>query len=603
MIGRTLLAATLLSLSPSLLGLSPSLLGLALSPPDSARLLAPFRAQNGPSVTVRGATRLEMESIKRVQGGVMLTVKLVDADLGEGVPNKKVNLTIFRDGVEIFRTTAKTSQTGSAQVFVRHHTGEYTLKLDFHGDPLYVAAKPKAQSVDLSKDILALTLASPPLVAYGGRPFPVVVTAKNEGAVANLHVKLQVQRGEKVIKVLRGLTGPDGQWRTALDPRALGKTGELLLVVTTPVTRRFNANRAVQRVTIFSQAKVTLSVSKKRARLGSAVTLRGTVRDGLGPVSGAIVRLTVGKVGLGASLTDGKGRFSRSVELRKVGLGRRLLRAHFVPRTRWRKAGSSPVVVLVVEPAKPIPMAYFLIPAGVTLLFLLAVLLVRKRPWEGLRKRLTKRQETLRAETGGIKLGKRRSFSSLFTVDHLSVSGTVVDLDRQEPLPGAQIYLRPAHTNQDPLVTATDSEGRFELGEDLTSGTYNLVITAPGWIPQSMMVNIPHRGELHGMLIRLQSVRVRVMQIYTDVVRYLLPDPELVRYWTPGESTRHVLNHTPSAPAGLSSLTALTQHVYYASEPPEVEAVSDAESLARKAKEAERQRKRDRDRVRDGDGK
>lgn len=163
MIGRTLLLATLFGLSPSLLGLAPSLLGLVLSPPDSARWLAPLRAQNGPAVTVRGATRLEMESIKRVQGGVMLTVKLVDADLGEGVPNKKVNLTIFRDGVEIFRTTAKTSQTGSAQVFVRHHTGEYTLKLDFHGDPLYVAAKPKARSVDLSKDILSLTLASPPL--------------------------------------------------------------------------------------------------------------------------------------------------------------------------------------------------------------------------------------------------------------------------------------------------------------------------------------------------------------------------------------------------------------------------------------------------------
>jgi len=574
MSGAALLLSSLLILLPSL--------------PDGALLVAPLRAQAGPKITIRGSTRLEMENIKRVQGGVMLTVKLLDADLGEGVPEKTIKLTIFRDGLEVFRTTATTTQTGSAQVFVPHRTGEYTLKLDFDGDPLYVAARPKARSVDLSKDALALTLNSPPLVDIAGRPFPVVITARHEGGVDKLHVTLQIRRGKKVIQTLRGLTGPDGNWKLAVDPRSLGKAGEVLLVATTPVTPRFNAARTAQRIAVFTRVKVTFSVNRRRARIGSTITLRGTVRDSLGPVASGIVRLTARGRRLTATLTDSQGRFSTKVELRRMGLGKVPLRAHFVPRTGWRKAGASPVVLLVVEPAKPIPIAYFLIPAGITLLFLLTVLVVRRRPWEALRKRLAKRQEAKRAETGGIELGKRRSFSSLFAEDHLSVVGTVTDLDKREPLGGARIYLRPANPRQDMRETTSDDQGHFELGE-LSPGTYNLVATAPGWIPQSLMVELPHRGELHGLSIRLQSVRVRVMQIYTDVVRYLLPEPELVRYWTPEEATRHVLGKAPIPPTGLSSLTALTQHVYYSSEPPEVETVSSAESLAEKSKAAQRE--------------
>ncbi len=569
MTGCTLLLASVLLLSPSL--------------SDGARLAASLRAQAGPKITVRGATRLEMENIQRVQGGVMLTVKLVDTDLGEGVPDKKVNLAISRDGEVVFRTSATTSKTGSAQVFVPHRTGEYALKLDFKGDHLYVAAEPKAQSVDLSKDALTLTLNSPPLVDIAGRPFPVVVEAKHDGGIANLHVKLRVLRGDKVIQTLRGLTGPDGKWKLTIKPRSLGRAGELLLVATTPVTHRFNTARTAQRITVFTRVKVTLSLSKKRARIGGKVTLSGTVRDALGPVSYGIVRLTSGGHRLTATLTDNKGRFSRTLALRKVGLGKMKLQAHYVPRTGWRKAGASPVVSLLVEPAKPIPIAYFLIPAGITLLFLLTVLVVRKRPWEGLRKRLARRQEAKVPEAGGIELGKRRSFSSLFAVDHLSVSGNVVDLNRSEPIEGAKIYLRPAEADQGVKSTTTDGSGYFELTE-LAEGTYNLVATSPGWIPQSLLVELPHRGELHGLSIRLQSVRVRVMQIYTDVVRYLLPEPELVRYWTPGESTRHVLDNKSSPPPGLSSLTALTQQVYYSHEPPVVDTVADAESLAREAK-------------------
>lgn len=542
----------------------------------------PGPKQAGPEITVRGATRLEMESIQRVQGGVMLTVKLVDADLGEGVPNKTVKLSISQNGGVVFRTTATTSTTGSAQVFVPHRTGDYVLKLDFDGDPLYVAAKPKAQSVDLSKDAISLTLDCPPLVDVAGRPFPVAVTAKHEDGVANLHVTLQIQRGDKVIKTLRGLTGADGQWKTKLEPRGLGSAGELLLVASTPVTSRFNAARTTGRVSVFSRVKVTLSLSKKRARIGSKITLKGTVRDAFGPVRRGILRLATGSRRLGVVLTDAEGRYSLAVKLDKIGLGKIHMRAHFVPRTGWRKAGVSPPVVLVVEPAKPIPLAYFLVPAGITVLFLLTVLVIRKRPWEGLRKRLAKRSAAKLPQGGGIELGKRRSFSSIFAVDHLSVSGSVTDLHRSEPLAGARIYLRPGDAEQGVKATTTDPAGRFELA-DLTPGTYTLVATSPGWIPQSLTVELPHRGELHGLTIRLQSVRVRVMQIYADVVRHLLPEPELVRYWTPGETTRHVLGRYTTPPAGLSSLTALTQYVYYSQEPPEVDTVLQAESLAQEA--------------------
>jgi len=564
-----------------------------VAPPPAGRGLTRLRAQMGPTITVRGVTRLEVEKIQRVPGGVMLTVQLIDADLNEGVPGKKIKLSISQDGSVVFRATETTSSSGKAQVFIPHRSGEYSLRLDFAGDPLYVRAKPEARTVDLSKEALNLSIASPPRVDIAGRAFVVSVSARHHAPIPSIRIALKFVRAGQVERTLQGVTGDDGTARFEIPPKSLGAPGELQLVARSTASKRYNAARTAQRLTLFSRVFVTLKVSETTARLGSRVTISGTVKDARGPVPRGIVRILGNGQRLLITWTRSSGRFERTLELRRMGLGKLRLKAQFVPRTAWRQAGTSPTVVLKVEPAKPIPLAYYLVPAALTVLFLLGVLLVRKRPWRALRQRLQDRQESRRPETGGIELGRKRSFRSLFAVDHLSVSGTVYDMQRSEPLTDATVYLRSASPGREDATAKTDAQGAFEV-KDLEPGTYNLVATAPGWIPQSLMVELPHRGELHGLTIRLQSVRVRVMQIYATVIRHLLPEPELVRYWTPGESTHHVLAHGSAPPPGLSVLTALTQRVYYSHEVPELETVTKADELAQEAHRAEDARAKER---------
>ncbi|MFH2006147.1 MAG: carboxypeptidase-like regulatory domain-containing protein [bacterium] len=569
------------------------LTGLTAPPPLAAPVVSRLRAQKGPTITVRGVTRLEVEKIQRVPGGVMLTVQLIDADLNEGVPDKKIKLSISRGGAVVFRAVETTSKSGKAQVFLPHRSGEYSLKLDFAGDSLYVRAKPEARTVDLSKEALSLNIASPPRLDIAGRSLIVSVSARHHAGIPAVRIVLQILRGDRVERALEGVTGDDGSARFEIAPKSLGAPGELLLVARSAASRQFNAARTTQRLALYSRVFVTLKVSESTARLGRRVTISGTVKDARGPVPHGIVRILGNGRPLLITWTRSSGRFERTLELRRVGLGKHVLKAQFVPRTAWRQAGTSPPVLLTVEPAKPIPLAYYLVPAALTVLFLLGVLLVRKRPWRALRQRLQDRQEARRPEVGGIELGRKRSFRSLFAVDHLSVSGTVYDLRRTEPLTGATVYLRSASPGREDVTTKTNTRGEFEVKE-LAPGTYNLVATAPGFIPQSLMIELPHRGELHGMAIRLQSVRVRVMQIYATVIRHLLPEPELVRYWTPGESTHHILAHKSAPPPGLSVLTALTQRVYYSHEVPKLETVAKADELAQQAAAAEDARAKER---------
>jgi hypothetical protein len=91
------------------------------------------------------------------------------------------------------------------------------------------------------------------------------------------------------------------------------------------------------------------------------------------------------------------------------------------------------------------------------------------------------------------------------------------------------------------------------------------------------------------MRVRLQSVRARVMEIYSSVVRPLLPDPELVRYWTPAETSEAVARRAAALREGLAALTRLTEQVYYDPDIPEPEMVAQAESLAHSTGETAQQ--------------
>jgi len=183
------------------------------------------------------------------------------------------------------------------------------------------------------------------------------------------------------------------------------------------------------------------------------------------------------------------------------------------------------------------------------------------------------------AQASGVTLAGRKSWRSILSVDDREISGTVVQLPEGQPLVGATVHLRPLSGAAERQV-ATGGDGGFVLSA-VADGTYLLIAAAPGFVPVSLRVTAPHRGELRGLVIRLVSVRRRVMQVYLDLIRPLLPDAGLARTWTPFEATRHVLRKQPNPPEGLVPLTELAAHVYYAEAPPAPEVIDEAERLAR----------------------
>ncbi len=550
------------------------------------------RAAPSPTITVRGSTRVELEKMQRVPGGVMVTVRLVDSDLGEGIEGKDVSLSILRFGQVVFRATRRTSKKGSAQFLVPYRKGEYELKLGYTGDSLYTAAQPAQSMVDLSKEAIQLTLTAPPRMDVGGRPQPVIIAAKHHSPIPGLTITLRARRDGRVVWKRSGQTAPNGALRLQLAPRTLGGPGELLLEARSTATKDYNAARTSQRLFLVTSTRVTLALSRSKARQDVSVTARGEVTDATGPVSGGVVQIVGAGRRLATAGTGKDGRYSVSVSLRHVPLGHLALRARFVPRTAWRRASRSRKVLLVIEPPKPIPAWYFLVPAAATVLFLLGILAVRRKPWRAWRQRLHERKETRREARGGIELGKRRSLRSLFAVDLQSVNGTVLDLQDGVPLAGGTVYLRSPDGSREPLQCRTAADGTFAI-QQVPDGTYNLLVTAPGWIPQSRLVTVPHRGELHGLMVRLLSVRRRVMDIYAGAVTPLLRDPELVRYWTPSETTDAVLQRLPEVKPALHVLTELTERTYYDPEVPDLDVLEDAEALANAAGDAaHRERKR-----------
>ena len=327
---------------------------------------APSRSggPTGPAITVRGTTRVEMGKIERVQGGVMITLTLLDADLNEGVPNRKVTLRILRDDRSVFRTSATTSKTGKAQVFVPHRSGEYTLKLSFEGDDLYIAAKPAANPVDLSKEALSLKLTSPPAVDVAGRPFAVIVEARSHAPVPGVDVTVQLRQNGRVLLTKKGLTDASGQLRLTVDPTKIKVLGELEVMARAGAGQRFNAAATAQRLTLYSRVTITLSLSKKSVKIGGKIRVRGQVRDATGPVPGGVVRIMARNRPLAVTRTNKSGDFSRLLTLTKVPLGKVAITAEFVPRTAWRRPAKSSPVILAIHPPKPIPIAYFLAPAA-----------------------------------------------------------------------------------------------------------------------------------------------------------------------------------------------------------------------------------------------
>jgi hypothetical protein len=98
-------------------------------------------------------------------------------------------------------------------------------------------------------------------------------------------------------------------------------------------------------------------------------------------------------------------------------------------------------------------------------------------------------------------------------------------------------------------------------------------------VAERFVIDIPHRGRLHGVTIRVMEIREHVFERYRQVTEPLLPERRLGNIWTPRELLLYVRKQS-TAPA-LTALTDLVEHVYFGHSPKVADPIAEAEARIR----------------------
>lgn len=221
----------------------------------------------------------------------------------------------------------------------------------------------------------------------------------------------------------------------------------------------------------------------------------------------------------------------------------------------------------------------------------------------------------------GVRLSQRLWLPALSlrrTVD-ATIDGQVLDATFGKAVPGATIKLSAlssapagggavATASQSAAITAnaanstqqekegiastgTDSgiyrsvkcseNGRFVVSQ-LPAGRFLVQVFAPGYLPQQFPAHVPHRGELRGISVRLEPIRVRLLAEWRRVALRLVGSDTQVLTKTPREVLEQYQQHAlATQSSGLSllvvsgdqrrtalrtlrTLTELTEAAYYA---------------------------------------
>jgi hypothetical protein len=159
----------------------------------------------------------------------------------------------------------------------------------------------------------------------------------------------------------------------------------------------------------------------------------------------------------------------------------------------------------------------------------------------------------------------------------------VSDAVRGGPVAGARLAAVCGVLTQ---AADADGAGHFELA--LSSGTWRVEVSAPGYLREIVTAEVPHRGELRGARVDLVPVRERVFAIYREVVAPLLPSSELWGVWTPREILDHVRDR--GSAGALAAFTDFVEETYFSASLPDEAAIG-------KAMEAAWASRRERERV------
>jgi hypothetical protein len=540
--------------------------------------LAALDAAAAPVVTVKGRTTLRFIGIYPGDDGAILVGELKDKDLGIGIPDKlvKVSLVLGRRW-RTFRV--RTDAEGQFRLTLPPGQQAYRLEARFPGDATYAPVNPPETSMDMTKLTPEIELDINRELSVADATHQLKILTRAEGKMVSLKLRVRVEGGADLATVTTDPT--TGRAEVAISTARLGGPGPATLVVRFAGNSEYNPATAQTEVVLTSTVQVTLRASSPMVHTDETVQLSGRVSDPRGPISGATISLEAMGRHVSSTLTEEDGTYVFELRAKDFPPGPLDLAAHFTPTVLWRRPASSPALKVTILPPTPIPVHLYAIPVAVTALIMLALVLVRF--WPALQRKQPEQEEEapLEAEPAPepIASGVRLSRTSLrsFVKPAFDIHGVVWDpVDR---CPVREASVRVEQDGGTVIELATDRQGRFNIPA-LPPGTHKVTVSRLGFVSESFKANLPHRGNLHGVRVDMVQVRVRLLELYRNEVAIpLLPRERLWARWTPRELCRHVGANAGRRNPGLEGLTRMLERAYWSPYPASEEILQEARSL------------------------
>lgn len=513
-----------------------------------------------PVVEIRSYAKLELDSVRRADGELVVVGRLYDPVTAQGLADNTVELTIGG--------TTLTASTDAAGRF----TARVPATLAPGASVSVEAAFPGSSSLDAANlhEEVNPTLA-PVELELQARPTPqgleLEIHAQSDGEPFLAPLKVFADRvgSEEMKAVGETVAGTP----LGLTRKQLGGAGVRRLRVEFAGDAQHQPASATGTYELTASSTTTLSLSNKEVAFEDTLTASGKVVDEDGvAVAGASVTLTAGERRIAQGVTDRAGAYRFRVEGEILGVGQRTLQTLAEPGGSVQTSRSAPTQV-VVTPPQPVPVVYTMLAFLATGLAAGAFFAARSKPWLRFRSRSSPAQQhepPAEPQRGGLVVARPSLVSTLRRASDSGFAGVVRDTVRGRPIAGATVVVRRAEAPHQERATETDEDGAFAI-EELGGGEWVAVVGAVSHLSERFAVTVPHRGELRGVRVDLVPVREKVFLLYQRAAQPVLPDPKLWGVWSPRQIVDHVRATRPS-PA-LTVLTDFVEEVYFSARPTE----------------------------------
>lgn len=557
------------------------------------------QTENGPVVRIRARSELRLAEGRRQPLGpdtLALGVQIVlrDAPSQKPLADQAVDVLVLIDAPDApagpagERRRLRTDAQGRALLPLTlpiGSTGSYRVRASYPGDALRDPAAAEL-AIDLRKDPVRLLVSAPETVPLRGT-LRLAAEVRAESGIPPGPLRVELDRREFPLPLRQG-RGELELPLAELPGAGVVRGGEtLLLRVRYPGNLLFAAAAEERRVLVTTQARVTLALEPplpagevaQRGRLSFA----GLVSDEEGPLAHTPVDIiaepaegAAAALLLPAGATDERGRFRIVVEKLRLAPGPFSVWARALPGRSHRLPGRSPPLPIYVLPPEPVSVLYYLAPLLATLLGGALVFVWRRRPplLTALRRMFlgaagAAGEEGAAPGQPGVRLSQKPRAPALLSrrgTDHDdTIEGQVEDASFRVPLPGAAVRARPAPAPRPgpEFATLTDGQGRFRLA-GLPAGSYQVEVSAPGYLDEGFPGTLPHRGELRGVKVALLSIRVRILDLWRQLAPPLLAAGEDLRPITARELYGKISDRHGAPVLGpLGRLTDLLEDAYY----------------------------------------